>query len=144
MRIAKLKELHSLGIEARSLLKKPEDEPRTNLRILPSGKMLVTFHSSCFSFISCDFNHITFPLDEIDKYIDLAKKELATLQDIWYYSQVTPRSLKSKPHAIPFVICVGKIRRIYWYHICREHRKDVNKYVPRCSCYITWQNLGED
>lgn len=144
MEISKLKELHSLAMQARDLLQKPENEPRTNLRILPNGKVYVTLYSTCFSFIPKEYNHITFPVEELDKYVDLEKKELDTLSDIWYYTKETPKSLKTKPYTIPFVICVGGTKRIYWVHLCKEHRKDRITYRPHCKCYITWENFGEE
>lgn len=144
MDISKIKELHSLAMQARDLLKKSDTEPRTNMRILPNGKAVITLYSSCFSFINNDFNHITFPIEDLDMYIEKAKSELRTLTDIWYYTKETPSSLKSKPYALPFVICIGNIKRIYWVHLCKEHRKDNLKYNPHCKCYITWENFGED
>lgn len=141
---SKLKELHSLAMQARDVLKKPDTEPRTNMRLLPNGKVYVTLYSSCFSFINNDFNHITFPLSELDKYIELAKKELSILADIWYYTKKTPKSLKTKPYTLPFIICVNGMKRIYWVHLCKEHRKDTLKYNPHCKCYITWENIGDE
>lgn len=144
METQKLKELHAIAMQARDVLKKPENEPRTNLRILPDGKVYVTLYSSCFSFINNDFNHITFPITDIDKYIELARKELSLLSDSMAYSKQTPKSLKSKPYTVPFIICVKGLKRIYWVHLCKAHRQDTLKYNPHCKCYVTWENFGED
>lgn len=143
MDLDKVKELHSLAMQARDILAKPETEPRTNMRLLPNGEMLVTLFSSCFSFINNDFNHITFPLADVDKYILLAKQELSTLRDIKSYTKNTPKSLKVKPYVLPFIICTNTVKRIYWLHLCKEHRKETLSYRPHCKCYITWENFGE-
>lgn len=143
MSLEQLKELHSIAMQARAIIGKSEDEPRTNLRILPNGSTYVTLYSSCFSFISNDFNHITFPLEELDQYIKQAKEELEILKGIADTSKHKPRSLKTKPYVIPYVICVGGVKRIYYFHLCKQHRTTVGEMRGHCNCYITWENLGE-
>jgi hypothetical protein len=143
MQLQKVKNLHALAMEATQILKKGDSEPRTNIRITPSGEIFVTLYSSCFSFIASDFNHITFPIKELDDYIDKAKEELSILRSIEKTAKNTPRSLKSKPNTIPYVICIGNIRRIYWFHLCKYHRNHIEDKSGHCNCYVTWEELGE-
>ena len=144
MDLESVKELHSLAMQARELIGASEDEPRTDLRILPNGEMYVTLYSTCFSFIPNDFNHITFPLLEVDTYLKQAKEELEILKQIAKTSKYAPRSLKTKQYTIPYIICAGGIKRIYWFHLCKQHRQAVGEMKGHCNCYITWENLGED
>lgn len=142
MQLQKVKTLHALAMEATAVLNK-KNEPRTNVRILPNGEVLVTLYSSCFSFISNDFNHITFPIKDLDLYIQKAREELDLLKSIAKSSKHTPRSLKTKPYTIPYVICIGDMKRIYWFHLCKYHRNHIEDRSGHCNCYITWEELGE-
>ena len=143
MYLEQLKELHSIAMQARNIIGKSEDEPRTNLRILPTGDIVVTLYSSCFSFIGNDFNHITFPLNELSDYVKKAKEELDILKNIADTSKYVPRSLKTKPYVIPYVVCACGIKRIYYFHLCKQHRTTVGEMKGHCNCYITWENLGD-
>lgn len=143
MQLQKVKTLHALAMEAATILKRENTEPRTNVRITPTGEVFVTLYSSCFSFIEGDFNHITFPIKDLDMYIQKEKEELAVLTAIAKSSKHTPRSLKTKAYAIPYVLCVGNIKRIYWFHLCKYHRNHVEDRSGHCNCYITWEELGE-
>lgn len=143
MELNLVKELHSVAMQARDILGKDGSEPRTQVRINPTGEVFVTLYSSCFSFISNDFNHITFPIGELKKYVQLAKEEVEILKGIAKTSKYNPRSLKTKPYVIPYVICVRGIKRIYWFHLCKQHRRAVGEMKGHCNCYITYEDLGE-
>ena len=137
----KLRELHALGMKACYLAgKDPTNEPRTQYRILPSGKSVIIFYSSCFSFIPANVNQIVISIDDLDAYIDKARREVEM------YSQVhehgfKPIPFKTKADVIPFIVCVGGTRRLYKVHLCKEHRKDRITYRPQCRCYITWEDF---
>ena len=139
----KLKELHNLGIIARNLLGKDEAEPKTNYKLLPNGKAVITFYSSCFSFISNNLSSITIYPEELDTYIERARNEVQLYKSIANHSGASLSSFKSKPYIIPIIICTTNTKRIYKIHLCKEHRKDALTYRPRCSCYITWEEFGE-
>ena len=131
-------------MQARDIIGAPMSEPRTNVRVTPNGEVFVTLYSSCFSFISNDFNHITFPIIELQDYVNKAREELDILKGIADTSKYKPRTLKTRPYVIPYVICVGGVKRIYYFHLCKHHRSIKGETKGHCNCYITWENLGEE
>lgn len=139
----KVRELHNLGIIAKSILKKPDNEPRTTYKILPSGKAVIVFYSSCFSFISNNENQLSFPAEDIDIYLQKARSEVGLLKSLQAQPGVVPPSFKSKPYIIPFIIYANGTKRLYKVHLCKEHRKDTLTYIPRCTCYLTWEDIGD-
>lgn len=137
----KIRELHALGMRACTLAgKDPTNEPRTQYRILPSGKSVIVFYSSCFSFIPPNVNQLVMEVHELDGYIEKAKAEVGMYKQIQDANGVQV-SFKSKANVVPFVICIGGVKRIYKAHICKEHQKDRLKYKPKCKCYFTWEEF---
>lgn len=73
-------------------------------------------------------------------YLSKAKEEVEL------YKSVGSRSVpcfKPKADVIPIVICTEHIKRVYYVHLCKDHRKDSITYKPKCKCYITYQDLSE-
>ena len=138
-----LRELHSLGMKALALTGKTGNEPRTMYRILPPGKAVIIFYSSCFSFIPNNSNQLVIKPDELGYYIDKARKEVEYYEMIKGRAEHAHASFKPRPYVIPFVICVNGMKRIYKVHLCKDHRKDRISYKPKCKCYITWEEFGE-
>lgn len=135
-----LRELHNLGIIAAGIFNKTT-EPRTSLRLLPNGKAVVTFYSTCFSFIPKNTNQITFESVQLHDFVEKARNEVDLYQSIRSHPNAVVSKFKAKADVIPFVICVNGTNRIYYFHLCKDHRKDRLTYKPSCSCYITFEDL---
>lgn len=144
MSFESVRDLHAIAVEARVLMGKGEDEPRTNIRILPNGGVVVSLYSTCFSFIKNDVNTYTFPLTEIDSVIEKAKKEIKLVKEIGEYAHTKPKSLLQKQHVIPFLLCLNDVRRMFYLHVCNNHRKEHLKYNPTCNCFVTWEDLSTE
>jgi len=136
-----LRELHNLGMIAAGIFNKAETEPRTSLRILPNGKSVITFYSTCFSFIPKNTNQITFEAVLLHEYVEKAKNEVELYRSIKSHPNAVISNFKAKADVVPFVICAGGIKRIYYFHLCKDHRKDRLSYKPSCSCYLTFEDL---
>lgn len=138
----KLKLLHALGIQARELTGSPTNEPRTVYRILPDGTGVVSFYSTCFSFVDGNLKNITFSADRIDEFINKAADEIKQLKNISGYTHKAAPVFKEKPYIIPVMIFTKTCKRVYKVHLCKEHRKSNLKYNPHCTCYVTWEDIG--
>lgn len=142
----KLKELHGLGMKAVRILGKEENEPRTSYKLLPNGKSLVVFYSTCFSFIPPNENQIVFDSLLLDKYIEQARQEVSLYEEIGARQDSVLTSFKQEPHVIPFIIHMNGVTRLYKYHLCKQHRskQQINRYkTTQCHCFMTWEEFGD-
>ena len=140
----KLKNLHNLGLIAAGIFDRTETEPRTSFRILPNGEMSITFYSSCFSFIPRNTNQLTFPASDIDLYLQKAQEEVKLYKEVGKRPEINVLCFKPKPDVIPIIIFTEQMRRIYYVHLCKDHRKDHIGYKPKCKCYITYEEFDEN
>jgi len=140
----KLKLLHALGIQAREIIGSEENEPRTVYRIAPDGTGVISFYSSCFSFIDNNSRCVVFTADEIDNYINKAADEVKLLRNVSGHVGAVPKPFKDKPNIIPVVVFTKTCKRIYKVHLCKEHQKMTLNYNPHCKCYVTWEDIGEE
>lgn len=140
----KLKLLHALGIQAKEITGSNKSEPRTVYRLTPEGLGVVSFYSTCFSFIDGNSNCVVFDADQIDEYIHKAADEVKLLKGVSGHTGTVAKSFKDKPYIIPITIFTQACKRIYRVHLCKEHQKTNLSYHPHCKCYVTWEDIGED